>query len=459
MNNKDTIIAQATPIGRGGIGIIRISGLNAKKVAYSVLKKIPKPRYANYLPFYDYNNNILDKGIALWFPKPNSFTGEDVLELHGHGGFININLLIENILKKNKIRIAKPGEFLKRAFINNKIDLIQAEAISDLINANSILSTKLAISSFKGNFSIKINNLIKLINNLRINLEMQINFSENNNNNNNNNNIFKKEKIKKYLNNIINIINSILNKTNTSNTIKEAINVIILGLPNVGKSSLINILSNEEISIINKLSGTTRDILSKYIQFDNIQLNIIDTAGLRKTKNKIEKIGIKKTINEIKKANHLLFLTNSKKKKSFLNLKYNFIKKIPHNLLITVIRNKIDLTKELPGIFFLKNYTLICLSLLKLNGIDLLKKYLKKKISLNNNFTEGIFLSRLRHLELLKKAKYYLLKSKIKLKNVFYKELLAEDLKLANNELNKITGKKFKKNIINEIFSKFCIGK
>ncbi|WMC18889.1 MAG: tRNA uridine-5-carboxymethylaminomethyl(34) synthesis GTPase MnmE [Enterobacteriaceae bacterium PSpicST2] len=453
MKNKDTIIAQATPIGRGGIGIIRISGLNTKKITYSILKKIPKPRYASYLPFYDYNNNILDKGIAIWFPKPNSFTGEDVLELHGHGGPIIINLLIENILKKNKIRIAHPGEFLERAFLNNKIDLIQAEAISDLINSNSILSTKLAIYSLKGQFSIKINNIIKLINNLRVKLEAQINFFENNIN------ILKKNKIKKILNIIINNINNILNKSKINYNICEGIKIIIIGLPNVGKSSLINILSGEKVSIVNKLIGTTRDILKKNIQINNIQLNIIDTTGLRKTKNEIEKIGIKKTINEIKKSNHLLFLINSKKKKNFLNLKYDFIKKIPNNLLITVIRNKIDLTKELPGIFLLKNYTLICLSLLNLNGINLLKDYIKNKICLNNNFIEGVFSSRLRHLELLKKTKYYLIKSKKKLKYTFYEELLAENLKLANNELNKIIGIKKTKNIINEIFSTFCIGK
>ncbi|XZR52820.1 MAG: tRNA uridine-5-carboxymethylaminomethyl(34) synthesis GTPase MnmE [Enterobacteriaceae bacterium] len=453
MNHKETIIAQATPIGRGGIGIIRISGLNAKKISHFVLKKKLKPRYAYYLPFYDYNNNIIDKGIALWFPKPHSFTGEDVLELHAHGSIININLLIESILKKNKIRIAKPGEFLERAFLNNKIDLIQAEAISDLINANSILSAKLAISSFNGNFSIKINNIINIINNLRINLEAQINFFENNLN------IIKKKNIKNSINNIINNINNILKNTNINYNIREGIKVVIAGLPNVGKSSLINILSGEKVSIVNKLFGTTRDILNKHIQINNIQINIVDTAGLRKTKNKIEKIGIKKTIREIKKSNHLLFLINSKKKKNFLNLKYNFIKKIPQNLSITVIRNKIDLTKELPGIFIIKNYTLICISLYNLKGINLLKNHLKKKINLNNNFTEGIFLSRLRHLELLKKAKCYLIKAKKTLKNVFYEEILAENLILVNNELNKIIGKKKGGNIISEIFSNFCIGK
>ncbi|XZR53214.1 MAG: tRNA uridine-5-carboxymethylaminomethyl(34) synthesis GTPase MnmE [Enterobacteriaceae bacterium] len=452
MNNQDTIVAQATPIGRGGIGIIRISGLNTKKISYFILKKVLKPRYANYLPFYDYNNNILDKGIAIWFPKPNSFTGEDVLELHGHGGPIIINLLIENILKTNKVRIAKPGEFLARAFLNNKIDLIQAESISDLINANSILAAKLAMSSLKGIFSVKINNLIKLINNLRINLEAQINFPENNIN------ILNKKEIKIYLNKIIHNINNILKNSNKGYIIKEGIKLVIAGLPNVGKSSLINILTGEKISIVTNLSGTTRDILKQDIQINNIQINIVDTAGLHKTNNKIEKIGIKKSINEIKQSDHLLFIINSKKK-NFINLKYNFIKKIPYNLPITFIRNKIDLTQELSGIFKLKNYTLICISIVNLNGIILLKNHLKKTLCLNNNFTEGLYLSRFRHLELLKKAKYHLIKSKIKFNFFYYKELLAEELILVNNELNKLIGKKTPKNIINEIFSNFCIGK
>ncbi|WMC20279.1 MAG: tRNA uridine-5-carboxymethylaminomethyl(34) synthesis GTPase MnmE [Enterobacteriaceae bacterium PSpyr] len=453
MNNYNTIIAQATPIGRGGIGVIRISGLNTKKIAYLILKKIPKPRFAKYISFYNCKNKILDKGIALWFPKPKSFTGEDVLELHCHGGPIIINLLIESILKTKKVRISKPGEFLKRAFLNNKLDLIQVESIYDLINANSILATKLAIKSLNGLFSIKINNIIKLVNNLRINLETQINFLSEDVN------IINKKEIKKYLNNIIKNINNLLKNSIKGYMLREEKKIVIIGLPNVGKSSLINILSEDKVSIVTKFLGTTRDIIKQNIEINNIQINIIDTAGLRLTKNKIEKIGIKKTIKTIKQSDHLLFLISSIKKKNFLNLKYNFIKNIPNNLSITVIRNKIDLTKELPGIFLLKNYTLICLSLINLNGVVLLKEYLKKKIVLNNNFTENIFLSRLRHLELLKKAKYYLIKSKKKLKYIFYKELLAQKLILVNNELNKLIGIKKDKNIINEIFSKFCIGK
>ncbi|WMC19689.1 MAG: tRNA uridine-5-carboxymethylaminomethyl(34) synthesis GTPase MnmE [Enterobacteriaceae bacterium PC38] len=452
MNNYNTIIAQATPIGRGGIGIVRISGLNSKKISFLILKKTLKPRYAKYTSFYDFNNKILDKGIALWFPKPNSFTGEDILELHCHGGPIIINLLIETILKTKQVRIAKPGEFLKRAFLNNKLDLIQVEAIYDLINTNSILAAKLAIKSVSGVFSIKINNIIKLINNLRINLETQINFT------NENINMFTKKEVKKYLNNIIKNINNILKNSIKGYMLREEKKIVIFGLPNVGKSSLINILSNDKVSIVTKFLGTTRDIIKQNIEINNIQINIIDTAGLRLTKNKIEKIGIKKTINIIKQSDHLLFLISSIKKKNFLNLKYDFIKKIPNNLPITVIRNKIDLTKELPGIFLLKNYTLICLSIISLDGIILLKKHLKK-IVLNNNFTESIFFSRLRHLELLKKAKYYLIKSKKKIKYMFYKELLADKLILVNNELNKLIGIKKDQNIINEIFSNFCIGK
>ncbi|BFI91209.1 tRNA uridine-5-carboxymethylaminomethyl(34) synthesis GTPase MnmE [Enterobacterales bacterium endosymbiont of Anomoneura mori] len=452
MDFKNTIVAQATPIGRGGIGVVRISGTNTKKVALTILKKIPKPRYAEYIFFYDFNNNILDKGIALWFPKPNSFTGEDVLELHGHGGPIVINLLIKNILKIKNIRIAKPGEFLKRAFLNNKINLIQAESIFDLINANSILAAKMAIASFKGSFSSKIIKITKLVDNLRINLEAQINFSEDDIKK-----ITKNEIIKK-LDYILLNINNILDETKKSYIIKEGIKIVIAGSPNVGKSSLINVLSGKNISIVSKIFGTTRDILSKNIYIENIKINIIDTAGLRKTKNIIENIGINKTISEIKKTNYLLLLIDTKRKKNFLNLKYNFIKHFSNNLSIIILRNKIDLTKEKPGIFTIKNYTLICLSIIKLNGINLLKKYLKKKIGLNN-FTEGLYLSHLRHLELLKKIKCYLIKSKKIIKNVFYEELLAENLLLIIKELNKIIGKENSENIINKIFSKFCIGK
>lgn len=463
LNKNDTIVAQATPKGKGGIGIIRISGNQTSKIANIILGKIPKPRYANYMNFLDLNKNILDKGIAIWFPKPKSFTGEDVLELHGHGGQLIINIILKNIIKIPKVRIANPGEFSERAFLNNKIDLIQAEAIIDLINASSEQGVRSAICSLQGNFSKIIDKLLQSITDIRTFIETSIDFSEEEINKNSE--IKFKNELKSILKNINISIKEAKNKK-----IHEGIKVVIAGNTNVGKSSLMNILTGKQTSIITNIAGTTRDILRDDIElktFDNnsILIQIIDTAGLRKTNNLIESIGIKMAYEEIKIADHLLYVIDYTKSKDNIHLE-DTLKSISENYIqkknITVIYNKIDLTKEKPRIEKIKNYTKIFLSSLTGEGINLLLDHLQNIFYLSNHSIpdNNIFLARIRHVKSLEKVKKNIKNSIIYIsdKNIT-NELLAEELRLAQKHMGEITGVFTSENLLDSIFSKFCIGK
>lgn len=449
----ETIAAIATPVGRGGIGILRISGNLSTMVAKKILGIIPPKRQALYLPFLGKNNIVLDKGIALFFESPNSFTGEDILELQGHGSPIVLDMLLKRITSLPNIRIARPGEFLERAFLNNKLDLTQAESIADLINANSNQAAKAAINSMQGMFSFHINELIKLIINLRTYIEASIDFS------NEEINFLSNNKIKLNLKKIIIKINEIKKKSHQGILLQEIIKIVIVGKPNVGKSSLINLLAEKEIAIVDKVKGTTRDVLRENIQIDGINLQIIDTAGLRKTNNIVEQIGVKKTWNEIKHADHILLIVDSTDV-SFQETDLiwsKFVKKILFNIPTTIIRNKIDLTRENVGIYKKKNYSVINLSVKNNIGINLIFKHLKKSIGLIGSI-EGNFIARRRHLNSIKIIYQHILNS-IKYININSYELLAEELKLAHKELNTITGEFTSNDLINNIFSNFCVGK
>ncbi len=465
MNNiKDTILAQSTPIGYGGIGIVRISGNKVKKISKIIIGKITKNRYATYLPIKNKNNIIIDYGIIIYFKKPNSFTGEDILEIHSHGGQKIIELIIKSIikLKIKNVRIAYAGEFTERAFINKKIDLIQAESIKELIYSNSKNQIFSAIQSFKGKFSNKIKKIIKIIKNNLINIEKEINFSEKEINTNIVNNIKKKiikihRKIKKlYINTKKNLLNNNKNK------------IIIIGKPNVGKSSLMNFLTLNNTSIITNIKGTTRDIIKENIKINNKNFKILDTAGIHNTKNKIEKIGIKKTWKEINKSNIIIFIENSYKISEKNIIKYykkKILNKIKRKKKIHILlRNKIDLTNEKFNIIKKKKYIILNISIKKKIGINKIIKVIKKKVKNKNN--KSNFLTKKRHIKLIKLSlnnfkkikkliKTYYLNKKINL------DLIYENLFETQKFLCEIIGKNkiLSQNIIKNIFSKFCIGK
>ncbi|MDT9587378.1 MAG: tRNA uridine-5-carboxymethylaminomethyl(34) synthesis GTPase MnmE [Candidatus Arsenophonus melophagi] len=452
---NDTIIAQATSPGRGGIGILRISGPRVTDIANIVLGKLPQPRYADYLPFYDRNGKILDQGIALYFPAPHSFTGEDVLELQGHGGPAIIDLLLKQILDINEIRIANPGEFSERAFLNDKIDLVQAEAIADLIDASTEQAVRAAVNSLKGVFSQQIYDIVDALTNLRIYIEATINFPDEEIDWLSNSRVIKK------LNDIISCLSNIRSKAYQGNLLREGIKVVIAGRPNSGKSSLLNALSGHEVAIVTDIAGTTRDVLRSHIHIDGMPLHIIDTAGLREAKDEVERIGVELAWQEIKQADHILFIVDSTTTKATdpEQIGSEFIERLPKFLPITVIRNKVDITNEPIEITKVSHYSLIRLSAYRKEGIDLLRRYLKESVGFSQLHEEGGFLARRRHIQALNIAEEHLKKGHQRFTVERSSELLAEELRLTQKVLSQITGEFSSDDLLGRIFSSFCVGK
>lgn len=454
MNTTETIVAQATPPGRGGISILRISGSKSKEVALALLGKLPKPRYADYLPFLDVTGLTLDQGIALWYPAPNSFTGEDSLELQGHGGPVILDLLLKRVLLLPGVRIAQPGEFSERAFLNNKIDLAQAEAISDLINASSEQAARSAMNSLQGAFSTRINQLVETLTHLRIYIEAGINFPDEGID------CLSDEKIETELNSVIVDLESVRNEARQGSLLCEGIKVVIAGQPNSGKSTLLNALSGRETAIVTNTAGTTRDVLREHIYIDGVPLYIIDTAGLREACNEVERIGIERAWNEIKQADRVLFIVDSTTTTTTnpIETLWELTTRCPRCLPITIVRNKTDITGETPGITEVNGRSLIHLSAHTGEGIDLLRDHLKQGMGFINNM-EGSFLARRRHMQALEKAARHLTQGKEQFLSACAAELLAEELRLAQLILSEITGKFSSDDLLERIFSTFCIGK
>ncbi|CEI58838.1 tRNA uridine-5-carboxymethylaminomethyl(34) synthesis GTPase MnmE [Candidatus Portiera aleyrodidarum] len=449
---NDLICAKATPSGYSSIGIIRISGNdNIKFISKKILGFIPKSRYAYYVPFLDKNKKIIDKGIVIYFKSPNSFTGENILELQSHGGPIILEILLEYIILLGA-RLAKPGEFTERAFLNNKIDLIQAESVIDIIKANSKLALKIALNSFDGIFSNNIKKIIKEIIRLRINLEAMINFP----NEYKEDLIIKKKLTKK---NILNKIKKLFflltlfkKKAFNGYLINNTLKIVITGKPNVGKSSLFNLLTGKDNAIITNIKGTTRDVLKINIFLYGIPISISDTAGIRKNEkniNLIEKLGIKRAIKEINNADLILLILDNKE--TNIDRFKKFFKK---NILI--IRNKIDLIKKKE---LIKDNKIINISTKTKEGINKLKKNIKKIILKKNKIKdENLFCIKNRQIYYLEKT-INIINSYIKNKFNEINEILSEDLYLIQKYLEEIIGKNVKKNILKKIFKTFCIGK
>lgn len=451
---KDTIVAQATPIGRGGVGILRVSGPLASKVAEAVLGKTLTPRMANYLPFKDSNGTTLDQGIALFFKAPNSFTGEDVLELQGHGGQVILDILLKRILEVEGVRIARAGEFSEQAFLNDKLDLAQAEAIADLIDATSEQAARSALKSLQGEFSNKINQLVDSVIYLRTYVEAAIDFPDEEID------FLADGKIEGHLNDIIQQLNGVRQEAKQGAILREGMKVVIAGRPNAGKSSLLNALAGREAAIVTDIAGTTRDVLREHIHIDGMPLHIIDTAGLREASDEVERIGIARAWEEISQADQVLLMIDSTEQKvdDFKAEWAEFLAKLPPNMPVTVIRNKVDLSGEAEGLEQLENFTLIRLSAQTKVGVDLLREHLKKSMGYQSS-TEGGFLARRRHLQALEEAAEHLARGHVQLTEFFAGELLAEELRMVQNALSEITGQFTSDDLLGNIFSSFCIGK
>lgn len=452
--NTDTIAAIATATGRGGVGILRISGNKAAKVAENLLKTILQPRYAHYCPFYSTTGEILDQGIALFFPEPNSFTGEDVLELQGHGGPVILDLLLREITQLG-VRMARPGEFSERAFLNDKLDLAQAEAIADLIDATTEQAAKNALHSLQGAFSAKIHELVEALIHLRIYVEASIDFPEEEID------FLSDGKVATDLAFIEAKLEQVFKEARQGALVRDGMRVVIAGRPNAGKSSLLNALSGRESAIVTSIEGTTRDVLREHIHIDGMPLHIIDTAGLRDSPDEVERIGIQRAWQEIQQADRVLLLVDSR---STTELEPNkiwpeFVAEIADPKKITLVRNKIDLSGETAGIHAsTTNNVYIGISAATGDGVDYLKQHLKDIMGFNTS-SEGGFTARRRHLDALERAQSFLLSGKVQLQGYAAGELLAEDLRQTQNALSEITGEFTPDDLLGRIFSSFCIGK
>ena len=447
-NIYETICAIATPPGRGGVGIIRISGVNLTDFATSMIEALPKPRYASYRKFRDKDGEIIDEGIVLYFPGPKSFTGEDVIELQGHGGPVVMDMLIEQVLQLGA-RLARPGEFSERAFLNNKLDLAQAEAIADLIDSGSRAAARLANRSLLGLFSQQIHQLVDEMIQLRLYVEAAIDFPE--------------EEIDFLNDGIVSTrLQSILDKTEQiqksariGTLLRDGMQLVIAGRPNAGKSSLLNALSGRDTAIVTEIAGTTRDLLREQIQIDGMPLHLIDTAGLRHSDDVVEMEGIRRAREEIDSADMILWVYDAH---DGIDQDADDVAHLPEGVPVTLICNKIDKVVAHSSIEKRAERVTVSLSAKTGEGIELLREHLKHSMGYHGE-EEGEFIARRRHLDAIKRALTFIKSGKSALDTSLSGELLAEDLRQAQNALSEITGEFSADDLLGEIFSSFCIGK
>ena len=446
MTNKvETICAIASAIGQSGIGIVRVSGPLAKSISKKILQADLKPRYAYYGAFYD-QNNVIDKGVALFFPGPNSYTGEDVVEFQGHGGTSVLRKILE-ITMSSGVRLAEPGEFSKRAFLNGKMDLIQAEAIQDLIQSNSEESALSAVRSLTGEFSIKINQVLSELISLRVFIEATIDFSDEEID------FIESHEVSNKLHTLKESLLDIQQTATQGAILRDGIHVAIAGKPNAGKSSLLNKLTKESSAIVTDIAGTTRDVLKETIHIDGMPIHIIDTAGLHDSDDVVEQEGIRRAHNEINNADIILLVFDSRDSKANLSILPDSVKNKPKIL----VRNKIDLAGNKSSVKKVGNITEISISAKNGDGIDTVRESLSEFAGLNSGI-EGVFVARKRHLDAIEETLEFINSASSQL-NSGSSELVAEDLRQAGMKLGQITGEFSSDDLLGEIFSSFCIGK
>ena len=449
LRDDDTIAAIATPPGHGGIGIVRVSGPQTRAIAEAVTGRDLTPRYAHYGPFYGDNGEVLDEGIALFFPGPHSFTGEDVLELQGHGGPVVLEWLLRRVLALGA-RLAEPGEFSRRAFLNDKLDLTRAEAIADLINATTEQAAKSALKSLQGDFARRVEALVEGLINLRLYVEAAIDFPEEEID------FLADGQVGERLQALIDQLEHLLHQAQQGALLQEGMTVVILGRPNAGKSSLLNALAGRESAIVTHIAGTTRDTIREHIQIDGLPLHIVDTAGLRETEDVVERIGIERAWQAIEQADHALVVIPADGEIAPEDAA--ILEKLPSAMPVTVVRNKIDLIGAGPHVEMQDGRTVIWLSAKHGQGLELLRDHLKRAVGYAQT-PDGVFMARRRHVEALQNALTQLKTGAENLAVHAAGELLAEDLRQAQQALESITGRFTSDDLLGEIFSSFCIGK
>ena len=446
---NDTIAALATPPGRGGVGVVRVSGPAASSIAEAVLGSCPTPRQAVLKKFLDANANCIDSGLALFFPGPHSFTGEDVLELQGHGGRVVMDMLLARLFELGA-RPARPGEFSERAFLNDKIDLAQAEAIADLIDSGSSEAARAAMRSLQGEFSRRVNDLAEQMLYLRMYIEAAIDFPEEEID------FLADEKLQKKILECQQTMQALLADTEQGCVLREGLVLVIAGLPNAGKSSLLNALAGRETAIVTDIPGTTRDVLREHIQLNGLPLEIIDTAGLRDSDDSIEKEGVKRAWAEIEQADRLLFVIDEHI--GVDTAAQALLEQLPAQMPRTIVHNKIDLADVDAAMVNEANQSHVYVSAKTGSGLDVLSQHLQDCAGYREAGSDS-FSARRRHLEALRRAADFVNNGVNALQQQQAGELVAEDLRLAHQQLGSITGEVSSDDLLGEIFSRFCIGK
>jgi len=437
---RDTIAAIATPPGKGGVGVIRISGSNALKIATKLTAKSLPTRTAVYANFKDQKQQTLDTGLAIYFAEPNSFTGEDVVELQGHGGPIIQDLLIKEVVRLGA-RPARAGEFSERAFLNDKIDLAQAEAIADLIDSSTAQAAKGAMQSLQGEFSKKVHALLEQMIQLRMYVEAAIDFPEEEID------FLADEKLRINIEQLQSDLDKTINQAGQGRILRNGLRIVLAGKPNAGKSSLLNILAGHEAAIVTNIPGTTRDTVTETIDLDGLPVHIIDTAGLRNSEDEVEKIGIERARKAIEVADHILHVvdvSDGLESEDILNSEQP----------TTTVYNKVDLIESPIDI----DKQAIQISATKGQGIETLREHIKNLAGYNQD-NETVITARRRHISALENARDSVNSGYDQLQINRAGELLAEELLHAQNALNQITGAFNADDLLGEIFSGFCIGK
>jgi tRNA modification GTPase len=447
--STDTIAAVATPPGRGGVGIVRVSGPLTRRVAEALLGVVPEPRRALFRHFRDSEGEAIDSGLALFFPGPHSFTGEDVLELQGHGGPVILDLLLERVTSLG-VRLARPGEFTERAFLNDKLDLAQAEAVADLIDSGSRQAARAAMRSLDGEFSRRIHALVDELIALRTYVEAALDFPDEEID------FLADQAVVERLRGLLEDITHVRASANQGRLLHEGMTVVLAGRPNVGKSSLLNALAGRDSAIVTNIPGTTRDLLREYIQIDGMPLHVIDTAGLREGGDEVEQEGMRRTWAAVEKADRILLLVDDRE--GFGSGEQAIVERLPAGVPLTVVRNKIDLTGASPGIQSGEHGEEIRLSARDGLGLEVLHGHLKSVMGFQDASAGG-FSARRRHLDALERAAASMERGLDRLTVDHAGELLAEELRQAQESLAEITGEFSADDLLGRIFSSFCIGK
>jgi tRNA modification GTPase len=458
VNSPDTIVAVASAAGRGAVGVIRVSGPLVPQIAAGVLGALPAPRRAQFSKFLDAHGRSLDEGLALYFPSPASYTGEDVLELQGHGGALVVDMLLKRLLELG-CRMARPGEFSERAYLNGKMDIAQAEAIADLIDAGTTAAARAAVRSMQGEFSARVADLKDRITALRTYVEAAIDFPDEEVD------FLSGDALRGRLAAVFGAFESITAAAQQGALLREGLNVVIAGKPNAGKSSLLNKLAQDEVAIVTDVPGTTRDVLRRQVHLDGLPVNLTDTAGLRRALDVVEAEGVRRARSEIAKADRVLYVLDAAIAQGEVaggdeSPWVAELEQLPSEVPVTLVFNKIDLSGTSPRFAAgdAAGPPRVYVSALNGAGLDLLRAHLKESAGYQD-CESGVFSARRRHLDALGRARRHAQDAADILSDTRAFELFAEDLRLAQQALGEITGEFTSEDLLGEIFSSFCIGK